>query len=406
MTLVKYQYKAMSKTGQAVNDTMLAESQDLVAQKLKDSGLITIFVKEVKEEVGVKKAFGQFKKVTSTELNLITRQLAVLQKAGVGIILSLNSVSDQSENSKFKEIVSGIINDIKGGKSFSSAIESYPETFSPLYVNMIRAGEESGTLVSELEKLADLGEYEEKVGRRIKAATRYPIIVVCAIVVAFLILTVFVVPRFANVYASSGVDLPLPTLILLGINSTLTHYWWLLIMALGATIFSVNKYINTKKGRWLWDSLGLKVPIFGPLMTKIIMGRFARITGTLMRSGLPILRVLDLALAGAGNVVVADAIKKIKIDVQEGKSMSGAMKTTKLFPSVVVQMVAVGEDTGKVDELLMHVSAYYDGEVNFTIENITSLIEPILLLVLGGGVLLMALGIFMPMWNMMTLFKQ
>jgi len=405
--MIKYQYKAINKEGQPFSENMVAESVNIVAEKLKSIGLTIIFIKESRSKNALGAFFFEkFNKIKPSELNLITRQFAVLHKAGVSLILSLNSMSEQSANQKFKEVAVGVINNIKNGKSLSSALEDYPKTFGPLYTNMLKAGEESGTLVEVFEKLADLGEYEEKVNSRIKIATRYPLIVVCAMMGAFLILNVLVVPRFASIYSSAGTELPLPTLILIGINTALTRYWWVMVIILGGLGFGINKYINSKKGRYQWDSVKLKIPVFGPLMVKIIMGRFAKITGSLIHTGVPILKILDFAVDGVGNVVIAEAIEKIKIEVQEGKRMSGGMKATGLFPPIVIQMVSVGEDTGKLEELLLHVSDYYDGEVNFMVENITSLIEPMLLLFLGCGVLLMALGIFLPMWNMMSLFKK
>lgn len=405
--MIKYHYKVVNKAGQLFSNNMIADSKSVVAEKLKNIGLTIIFIKEVTEKSGPGGFFLEnFRKIKPSELNLITRQFAVLQKAGVNVILSLNSLYEQSVNKKFKEMILTIAEDIKSGNSLSCAFENYPRTFGPLYINMLKAGEEAGTLGDVFERLADLGEYEEKVRSQIVAATRYPVIVICTIILAFIVLTVLVVPRFANIYNSAGIELPLPTVILIGINNVLTHYWWLLIIVLSGIGFGLNKYINTKQGRYYWDSLKLKIPVLGPLMLKIIMGRFAKISGTLMRTGVPILRILDFSSAGAGNVVIAQAIEKIKTEVKEGNRMSGAMKATGYFPPVVVQMVSIGEDTGKLDELLLHVAGYYDGEVSYMVENITALIEPILLLVLGCGVLLMALGIFLPMWNMMSLFRK
>jgi MSHA biogenesis protein MshG len=405
--MIKYRYKAFNKDGQIFSDTMVAETESVIAEKLKSIGLTVIFIKEDKGKGGVVDFFwSKVNKFKPSELNLVTRQFAVLQKAGVNIIASLNSMSEQSANKEFKLMIEEVTGEIKTGKSLSSALENYPRIFSPFYTNMLKAGEESGTLVDTFERLADLGEYEEKVRSQIKAATRYPVIVVCTITVAFLALTVLVVPRFATIYNSAGVSLPLPTLILIWINNAITHYWWLLIIILSSLGFGINKYINTKKGRYNWDNLKLKLPVFGPLLMKIILGRFAKISGTLMRTGVSIIRILDFSSAGVGNAVIAEAVEKIKTEVKEGKRMSAGMKSTGLFPPVVIQMVSVGEDAGKLDELLLHVSNYYEMEVNFTVENITALIEPMLLLVLGGGVLMMALGIFLPMWNMMSLFKK
>jgi len=404
--MAKYQYKVIDKEGNPTSGVVTADSQDAVAEKLKSSGFMPVSIKEIKEESGVIKIIDRFRKISPAEINMFTRQFAVLQRAGVNIIASINSLSEQSMNKSFKDILSQVASDIKQGKSLSSALERHPAFFKPLYTNMVKAGEESGSLVEVLERLADLGEYEEKVHLRVKAATRYPVIVVCTVIIAFLLLTMLVVPRFARIYGSAGVNLPIPTLILIWTNQLLTKYWWLAIFITAAVIFGINKYINTAKGRHLWDKMKLKIPVLGPLMMKITMGRFARVTGTLMRAGVPVLRILELASAGVGNVIISEAIDNIKAGIKEGKGISVSMKSTGLFSSIVVQMVSVGESTGKVDELLLHVSDYYDSQVAFTVDNLTSLIEPMLLLVLGFGVLLMALGIFLPMWNLMALFVK
>jgi MSHA biogenesis protein MshG len=220
------------------------------------------------------------------------------------------------------------------------------------------------------------------------------------------VLTVLVVPRYAKIYEQYAKALPLPTQILLGINYAVTKLWWLLIITGIAANFIFKQYISTKIGRFSWDSFKLKVPVFGPLLLKLSISRFTRITGTLMKSGIPILKILDIASGSTGNEVVAKAVTNIKNNVMEGKGIAAPMKVSGLFPPIVTQMVSVGEDTGKLDVLLIHVSNYYDEQVDYTINNLTSLIEPILIFVLGLGVLFMALGIFLPMWNLMSIFKR
>ena len=403
----KYQYKARDKFGKLISGSSVDRSESAVADRLREANLIPVFIKKEKEgTAGFAKIFDRFKKVSLSDVNMLTRQLATLQKAGVSIVTSINALKEQATNKILKDAFAQSASDIKQGQSMSAALEKYPQIFDRLYINMIKIGEESGTLDQVLGRLASLGEHELKVRSRIKVATRYPIIVVVAMGLAFLVLTILIVPRFAKIYNASGVNLPLPTLILMWTNYAITKFWWLTLIVVGVFIFCFNKFINTQKGRYLWDNLRLKIPVFGPLMIKIAMSRFSRITGTLMRSGVPILRILELASGGVGNLILSRTIDDIKIGVKEGKGMAGPMKDSGLFPPVTIQMVSVGEETGKVDELLLYVADYYDSEVDYTIENFTSLIEPILLFVLGCGVLVMALGIFLPMWNMMALFRR
>lgn len=404
--MLTYQYKARDKFGRPISGVMVADSESAVAVKLSQLGFIPISIKEAKKQIGLIDFFSRFRKVKSSDLNMFTRQLATLQRAGLPLRLSLSALGEQATNRVLKDALGQIIKDIEAGASFSSALEKNPHIFNSLYVNMVASGETGGILDQVLEKLAVLGEHDETIRLRIKAATRYPITVVIAILIGFLILTVFVIPRFARLYSQFTTALPLPTRILLGIHYGVTKFWWLSALIIGAFIFGFGKFIENKKGRLWWDSIKLKIPIFGPLVLKLIMSRFARITGTLLHSGIPILKVLDLASAGTGNTIISRAIDNIKMNVVEGKGLSEPMKLSGMFPSAVVQMVSVGEETGKLDELLLHVSNYYDSQVDYTINNLISLIEPILISFLGCVVLFMALGIFLPMWNLMGLFKK
>ncbi|MDD5408908.1 MAG: type II secretion system F family protein [Candidatus Omnitrophica bacterium] len=402
----KYQYKSRDKFGKEARGIMEAEGEDAVAQKLIQLGFTPISIAEAKES-GLSLNFSSpATRIKFSELNMFTRQLATLQKAGLPILLSLSALREQVQNKTFKEVISQIIRDIESGKNLSGALENYPKIFNSLYLNMVASGEASGRLDEVLERLATLSEHDETIRLRIKSATRYPIIVVVAMIIGFVVLTVLVVPRYAKIYEQYSKALPLPTQVLLWINYAVTKLWWALIFAGIAARFLFKQYINTKIGRFTWDSLKLKVPVFGPLILKLSIARFTRITGTLMRSGIPILKILDISSGSTGNEIVAKAITNIRNNVMEGKGIAEPMKVSGLFPPIVTQMVSVGEETGKLDELLIHVSDYYDEQVDYTINNLTSLIEPILIFVLGLGVLFMALGIFLPMWNLMSIFKK
>lgn len=399
-----YQYKARDRFGKAINGTIEAASEELVALKLKEAGYAPVSIKKAPEKGAVIKLFDKFKGVRLSEVNMFSRQFFSLQKAGLPILSSLDGLCDQAENKIFKEAIGQIGRDIEGGMDLSGALARHPKIFNEIYVSMVKIGETAGILDDTLERLAMLGENEEQIRSQIKSATRYPVIVVCAIAIGFIILTTLVVPRFARLYSHFTTALPIPTQILIWINYAITKFWWLTTIILSILSFGFYKFINTERGRRWWDNLKLKVPVFGPLILKLNMSRFARVTGILMKSGVPILRILELASSGAGNVIISRTLDNIKISVSEGKGMVEPMKFSGMFPPVVTQMVSVGEETGKIDELLMYVADYYDAQANYTIANLTTLIEPILIVILGSGVLLMALGIFLPMWNMMRLF--
>ncbi|MEW6075009.1 MAG: type II secretion system F family protein [Candidatus Omnitrophota bacterium] len=403
--MATFQYKARDKFGKPIKGLMSADSEGAIAQKLTTMEYVPIAIREIKEPPATGRLFGAFRRVGFIDLNMFTRQLSSLQKAGVPLISGLNAIREQTTNAALRDIVGQMVRDIEAGASLSAALKNHPHTFSPLYVNMIKSGETGGTLEQSLERLVTLGEHEEKVRLRIRAATRYPVIVVAAITIGFLILTTMVVPRFAQIYDQFTVALPLPTRILLLINFIVTKFFAALFLIISASVVIFRKVTHREKGRYWWDTLKLKMPVFGPLLLKLIMSRFARITGTLIRSGVPILQVLDLASGGAGNAVVARTIDDIKKSVNEGKGMSKPMQSTRMFTPIVVQMVAIGEETGKLDELLLHVSDYYDLEIEYTLNNLTALIEPLLILILGIIVLFMALGIFLPIWNLMNVLK-
>ncbi|MFA5090852.1 MAG: type II secretion system F family protein [Candidatus Omnitrophota bacterium] len=399
-----YNYKARDNFGKLFSGGMDAESDNEVAAKLRHGGYVVISIKEAQVKLS-KFKLPVFNRVKFSDLNMFTRQFLTLQRAGIPILSSLSGLKEQATNKTLQAIIGSLYSDIEGGLSLSAAMGRYPRVFSPLYVNVVKAGEASGTLDDSLERLALLGENEEKISMRIKSATRYPIIVVITLGVAFFILTTFIVSRFASLYAQFRVSLPLPTRVLIGLNYMITKFWWAVLISSGFSYLLFRRFVKTSRGRLWWDTLKLKVPVFGPLVLKLTMSRFARITGTLMHSGVPILHILDLAMSGVGNVVIAHTIEGIKKSVIEGKGMAIPMKSSGLFPPVVTQMVAAGEETGKVDELLLHVSEYYDSQVDYTIGNFVTLIEPILIFVLGGCVLFIALSIFLPVWNLMSLFR-
>ncbi|UCG35813.1 MAG: type II secretion system F family protein [Candidatus Omnitrophota bacterium] len=408
--MATYNYRARDKFGKLTQGSIEANAESEVVARLREKGCVPIAIKRAEEAQGLSKVlndfFDRFKGVKYSDLNAFTRQFFVLQRAGLPILVSLNVLREQSQNKRLRDAIENIEKDIRGGASLSGAMKKHTKVFSDIYISMIEVGEASGTLDEILERLAALGEHEEHVQMRIKAATRYPIIVIVAIVLAFSVLTTFVVPRFAKIFSKSGVDLPLPTQVLVWLNRFITDFWWVSIALLIIALFALKKFINTTHGRIWWDNLKLKVPVFGPLVLKLSMSRFTRIVGIMMRSGVPVLPVLDLASAGTGNAVISGIIDNIKSGVNDGHGLADSIRFTGTFPPAVVQMVSVGEKTGKLDELMMHVSNYYNSQAEYTIDNLTTLIEPMLLLVLGGGVLFMALGIFLPMWNLISLFKR
>lgn len=403
--MANFKYKARDKFSRAISGVIEAQDKSAAAKKLQDLDYVPITIEEFNES-GASEVFSGFKRVKLTELSAFTRQLYVLQKAGLPLLSSLVSIAEQIKNKYFKTVIEDIAANIKGGSSFSEALKKHSRVFNDIYISMIRAGEMAGSFAAILERLTLLIEQEIDTNNRIKSATRYPMIAFFVLCLGFTIIVTFVIPRFAAVYGRFNALLPLPTRILIFVNLLISRYWHLFILGLIAVVFAALRFINSKAGRPIWDNLKIRVPIFGPLVKILIMSRFSRITAILMKSGIPILDVLDLSAKTCGNLIIARAINNIKESVNQGKGMSEPMKISGLFPDVVIQMVSAGEQTGKVDELLLSVADYYDIESGYMIKNLTTYIEPVLILILGVMVMVMALAIFLPMWNLIKVFKS
>lgn len=402
-----FSYKARDKSSKQVSGSSEASSQAALAENLKKLGYAVISITEkAGKGTSAISLFDRFSGVTNSEVAMLTRQLSTLVEVGVPILSALESINEQTDNSILKEAVNQISVDIKSGVSLADAMSRHPRCFNQTYIGMVRAAEASGTLSQALERMVLLLEYEEQTRNKIKAATRYPITVVMALAVAFLSMTMFVLPRFAAIYSQFNFALPLPTRVLLGLSFVLSHYWYLVLFVFIAIAVFLNRYVKTKQGRTQWDALKLKLPVFGPLFMKIALSRFARVSGIMLKTGVPVLKVLDHVAGISGNVIVAKSITRVREGVNVGKDMASTMKQEKIFPAVAVQMVALGEETGRLDDLLTKTADFFDSQIDLTIQNMTSLLEPVLVICLGFGVLTMALSVFLPMWNLVYVFKR
>ncbi len=400
-----YKYKARDRFGTLLTGTVETTGAEAVAGQLDGLGYVPVFIEEEKGSSGSSSALEYFRMITPQDMIIFSRQLATLINAGLPFITSFDALVEQTENPKLKKVITQVRRDVEGGMAFSDALARHPKVFSDMYVNMIRAGETGGVLDEILERLARLAEHEAETRARIKAATRYPKIVISALVVAFGVLMTFVVPKFAALYSNFKVELPLPTKILIGMNTFFHQYWHVTLVLILAAIFGSRWYINTEAGRLWWDGFKMRMPVFGPIFRKTALSRFARIFGTLTRSGLPILQTLEIVSKTVGNVVIARVVENIRESARQGRGIVQPMRVSKTFPPIVIQMVAIGEQTGQMEEMLMKVSDYYDMEVEYSLRNLSASLEPILLVGIGGLVLLMALAIFMPWWNLIHVFQ-
>jgi type II secretory pathway component PulF len=400
-----YKYKVRDKFGKVIAGTIGGDSKNSVASHFESKGYTPVIIEEeaFSKDIPI---FRSTKRVNHEDLNLFNRQLVTLVKAGVPLLAALSAVGKQTKSSVLRDTVQIITRDIEGGNSLSDAMKRHPYIFDELYVSTIKVGETSGAMDEIFARLADLGEHEADTKSKIKSATRYPLIALSVLAMGFLILVTYVIPRFMFIFKKYDAVLPLPTRILIWANHVIVNYWHIGILLAGMLIFGYKRFVNMPYGRRIRDTIRLKIPVFGPLFFMLTMSRFSRIMSIMLKSGVPILAVLDMVSKAAGNVIIADAIHEVMYSVNKGRGMAEPMARTKVFSPMVAQMVAIGEETGELDTLLMHVSEYYDQQANYMIKNLTTMLEPILVVILGCVVLLLALAIFLPMWNMLSFFRR
>ncbi len=397
-----FRFRAINDNGQFIEDVMEASNTGAVAEKLDSWGYVPLKIKESKES-STKLFGGSKEKVKVDDVVLFTRQLHTLLKAGVPLLSSLEALMDQGTNVAFRNVVQDIYLTIEGGRSFSEALSLHPTVFPKLYVSSIKAGELSGQLDEVLGRMAEVLEHEKNTRDKLKSAMRYPIIVVIALVIAFVVLIVLVVPRFASMFTQLGAQLPLPTRMLIATSKFLQHDLHFISLGVFFAYVGFKRFIKTPKGRLWWDEQILKIPVFGDLMMKNALSRFSKMFETLNRSGLPILQTLEIVAETVGNEKIGQEVRKISDGVQRGEGIARPMRRSKIFPTLVVRMVAIGEQSGSMEEMLSTISNHYDLEVDYAIKNMTSMIEPMLTVVLGAFILFLALSIFLPMWNVMSL---
>ncbi len=394
-----FNYKARDNTGGLVTGSEEEASAAVVEANLDARGLIPIEIVETTSGFDFERINQYLTRIKPEDKIIFTRQMATLFGAGIPFIKSLDTLANQSTNPKLKEVIYKVKADVEGGMTFAKSLEKHPVVFDDLYVHMIAAGEEGGVLDEILERLALMAEKEEEIRAKVKASTMYPKFVIAAIIIAIFIMLYFVVPRFSMLYGKFGAELPLPTQILISMSDMFKKYWYYIVGAMAGIYVGFNNYIKTDAGRYKWDKFCLTVPIFGVLNVKVAMSRFARVFGTLFRSGIPILQTIDIVSKAIGNVIIAEILMKIKADVQAGGSLAKSMREFKVFPPIIIQMIDIGEESGSLDIMLIKVSEYFDQEVDYGIKGLITALEPVLLVFIFGMVLFLALAVFLPMWD-------
>ena len=404
-----FAYKAISQSGNIISGVIEAESIEGAQSLLSSKGYIP---SEIDREGGIKTVpfvanlKAKFaKSVDPWELILFTKQLRTMLIAGLPIIRSLEILENQARNPRLKEAVDAIAMDIREGASLDGAFARHPNIFSPLYISMLNAGETSGTLPSVLERLSYILEHEHKENSDIKSALQYPKIVEIALFTAFLILLTFVIPKFVSVYARAGIELPLPTKVAIFLYEGLNNYWYIILGVIVLGIVAFRYIVKTEWGKYNRDMFVLKMPVMGPLFVKAAMSRFASIFSILQGSGVQVLNSMDILAGTIGNEAISRELRRIKDRIEEGRGISNPLRSAQYFTPMTVDMVAAGEETGRLDEMLHDIAVHYDDEVEYAVKRLTDAFGPILIVGLAAVVGFFALSVFLPMWDLVKIVK-
>jgi len=401
-----YKYKARDERGALIAGAMDADSQKAVYSQLDGMGLLPVFVSQDEEKSSLfQNISDKFQHVKPDDLIFFTRQLHTIVKAGIPLISGLKALEEQTSIHMLKKTIKAIYQDIDRGTGFSDALAKQKHVFPEIYVSMVKAGEMGGVLDDVLERLAGLLEFQMKTKEMLKSAMRYPVMVISAITAAFFILVFFVIPKFAIIFKSAKMELPLPTKIMLAINDVVQSYGAFILAVIIMAVIGIVMYKRSEKGKLAWDRHKLKIPLIGQIFLKISMSRFAYMFENLIKAGVPIMRTLEIVSRTVGNEYIAQKIVEIGTKIEKGRGISKPLKDSGIFPPLVIHLVATGEETGSLEEMLREVSNHYDREITYSVSRLAAWVEPILTSVLAVMVLFLALAVFLPWWNMMGAMK-
>jgi MSHA biogenesis protein MshG len=411
--MATFSYVGRSGSGSQVKGTIEAANANAVAEQLSRQGIIPVAINQSKSMAGgttdlanidIGELLG-FSVISLDELIVFCRQMYALVRSGVPILRAINGMAESSTSPKLRVALTDIASQLEGGYALSSALNKHPKIFSPLFISLVHVGENTGQLDGSFIKLASYFEREQDTRKRIKTALRYPSFVLAAIAIAMVILNIFVIPTFANMFAKLGADLPIATKILISSSNFFLNYWPHMLVASIFAFFGIRHYLKTERGMYLWDRLKTKLPIVGSIIERSILSRFSHSFSIVLKAGVPLTSGLTLVSDAVDNTYMREKILAMRGGIESGDSLLRSANSSKLFTPLVLQMVAVGEETGRVDELLEEVGDYYEREVDYELSTLTARIEPIMIAIVAGMVLILALGIFTPMWDMMSAFK-
>jgi len=406
-----FQYRGRNLRGEVVKGRVEGSSADAVATQLFNSGVTPIDIGATRAD-DVFSAFTSFKgrltggRISLVDLALFSRQMYTLLRAGVPLMQALRGLRDSTQNPALSVVIASIGDNLDQGLDLSTALRRHPHVFSPLFVAMVQMGETTGNLAEVFQQMAEYLERDKDTRDRIKAATRYPMFVVIAMVVAMFILNLFVIPAFARIYSSFRIELPWATKLLIATSNFTLQYWYMILIAAIIAVIATRMYVQTPNGRYRWDHMKLRLPVTGKIMFQSTLSRFARTLAIMMRAGVPLVQGMTVVSRAVDNDFVGERVVQMRDGIERGETIARTAAATGMFPSLVVQMINVGEDTGAVDELMLNVADYYEREVDYSIKNISDAIQPLLIVVLGVMVLILALGVFLPMWDLVQAARR
>jgi len=396
--MAQFKYKARNPEGRVMDGTIEAETEELARSVLR--GRKYAILELSKAGGGL---FRRGPKVKRVDVVIFSRQLATMVAAGLPLVQAVSIIGDQTPSKALKAVLTSVRDDVSSGGNFSEALAKHPNAFIPLYVNMVKAGESGGNLDVILERLSTYLEDSEALKQKIQGAMMYPAVILTVAIGVVVFLMVKVIPSFKDVFSQSGKVLPVPTQMLLATSEFLQTKIQYIIGIIVGIVFGFGALKRTEQGAMVIDATMLKLPLFGSLIQRISVARFARTLGTLQKSGVPILEGMEIVARTAGNKVVENAIFKARSSIREGEGISGPLRAVGVFPPMVIQMVHAGEETGKLDDMLARIADFYDAEVGNTVENLVKLIEPLIMVLMGGTVAMIVLGMFMPMFEMSSM---
>ena len=399
-----YTYQVRDPSGNLRSGTIVADSQALVSERLREQGLVPVSI-AVQKGLKLSMEFNVRQKVKLKDLAVFSRQFSTMVSSGLPMLRALATLETQTGSKPLSKAVSDVRVEVEKGSSLSGAMAKHPKVFNNLYVAMVKSGETGGVLDAVLDRLAGNLEREVSLRGRIKSAMTYPIVVLGFVTLIMMAMLIFIVPQFKSIYAQLHGTLPLPTRILLTISDAVRHDFIFVILGIGAFVWALRRWKKTDGGRRFFDKLKLRAPIFGPLFQKTALSRFARTLSVMSKSGVPIIQSLDVVAETVNNVVVSDAVRDVQESVKQGESIAKPLSRHEVFPGMVVQMLTVGEETGALDTMLEKIAQFYDDEVTAAVDSLTSILEPVMIAIVGGAVGMAVIALYMPMFNIINLIK-